>query len=186
MAISFIDLQAQRRRLGPDLDRVILEAVAAGQWIMGPQVHELEKRLAAFAGVKHAITCANGTDALMILLRAWNIGPGDAVFVPAFTFAATAGAVCSINATPIFVDVDPETRNMDPADLERAIDEVIAAGELKPRVIMPVDLYGLEQHRQARSMRPTLASCCSRCGLLLHRELWWFVTHQLRYFPDLR
>jgi dTDP-4-amino-4,6-dideoxygalactose transaminase len=142
VAISFIDLQAQRRRLGPDLDRVILEAVAAGQWIMGPQVHELEKRLAAFAGVKHAITCANGTDALMILLRAWNIGPGDAVFVPAFTFAASAEVVALVGATPVFVDVLEDTFNMDPSSLEAAIAMVRRDGKLTPKVVMPVDLFG--------------------------------------------
>jgi dTDP-4-amino-4,6-dideoxygalactose transaminase len=142
LAISFIDLQAQRRRLGPDLDRVILEAVAAGNWIMGPQVGKLEKRLAEFAGVKHAITCANGTDALMILLRAWNIGPGDAVFVPAFTFAASAEVVALVGATPIFVDVLEDTFNMDPASLEAAIAMAKREGKLKLKVVMPVDLFG--------------------------------------------
>src|SRR5579871_1139232 len=87
--IPFIDLQAQRRRLGEPLNQAIRAAVEGGQWVMGPQVAELEEKLAAFASVKHCIACANGTDALLIVLRAWNIGPGDAVFVPAFTFAAS-------------------------------------------------------------------------------------------------
>jgi UDP-2-acetamido-2-deoxy-ribo-hexuluronate aminotransferase len=147
--IGFFDLQRQQRRIHDDV-RARMDAVLVhGQFILGPEVSELEAKLAAFAGVPHAIAVSSGRDALMIGLMALGIGPGDAVFVPAFTFAATAGAVCSINATPIFVDVDAETRNMDPADLERAIDEVIAAGELKPRVVMPVDLYGLPADYEA-------------------------------------
>src|SRR5690349_14408171 len=109
---------------------------------MGPQVAELEEKLAAFAGVKHCITCANGTDALMIVLRAWNIGPGDAVFVPAFTFAASAEVVALVGASPVFVDVMEDTFNMDPASLEAAIAMVRRSTKLRPRVIMPVDLLG--------------------------------------------
>ena len=147
--IGFFDLQRQQRRIHDDV-RARMDAVLVhGQFILGPEVSELEGKLAAFAGVPHAIAVSSGRDALMIGLMALGIGPGDAVFVPAFTFAATAGAVCSINATPIFVDVDPETRNMDPADLERAVAEVVAAGELKPRVVMPVDLYGLPADYEA-------------------------------------
>jgi dTDP-4-amino-4,6-dideoxygalactose transaminase len=99
--IPFIDLQAQRRRLGEPLERAIRSAVEGGQWVMGPQVGELEEKLAAFVGVKHCIACANGTDALMIVLRAWDIGPGDAVFVPAFTFAASAEVVALVGASPV-------------------------------------------------------------------------------------
>ncbi|BCP54082.1 aminotransferase DegT [Kaistia sp. 32K] len=147
--IGFFDLQRQQRRIHDDV-RARMDAVLVhGQFILGPEVAELETKLAAFAGVPHAIAVSSGRDALMIGLMALGIGPGDAVFVPAFTFAATAGAVCSVNATPIFVDVDAETRNMDPADLERAIAEVVAAGELKPRVVMPVDLYGLPADYEA-------------------------------------
>ena len=141
-AIPFIDLQAQRRRLGEPLNRAIQAAVEGGQWIMGPQVAELEERLAAFAGVKHCITCANGTDALMIVLRAWNIGPGDAVFVPAFTFAASAEVVALVGASPVFVDVLEDTFNMNPASLEAAIAMVRRSANLRPRAIMPVDLFG--------------------------------------------
>ena len=141
-AIPFIDLQAQRRRLGEPLNRAIQAAVEGGQWILGPQVTELEEKLATFAGVKHCITCANGTDALMIVLRAWNIGPGDAVFVPAFTFAASAEVVALVGASPVFVDVLEDTFNMDPASLEAAIAKVRHSANLHPRVIMPVDLFG--------------------------------------------
>ena len=109
---------------------------------MGPQVAELEEKLAAFAGVKHCIACANGTDALLIVLRAWNIGPGDAVFVPAFTFAASAEVVALVGASPVFVDVLEDTFNMDPSSLEAAIAMVRRDGKLFPRVVMPVDLFG--------------------------------------------
>ena len=141
-AIPFIDLQAQRRRLGEPLNRAIQAAVDGGQWVMGPQVMELEEKLAAFAGVKHCITCANGTDALMIVLRAWDIGPGDAVFVPAFTFAASAEVVALVGASPVFVDVLEDTFNMDPAGLEAAIAMVRQTTSLRPRAVMPVDLFG--------------------------------------------
>jgi len=140
--IQFIDLQAQRKRLGEPLNEAILAAVASGAWVMGPQVAELEQKLAAFAGVKHCIACANGTDALLIVLRAWNVGPGDAVFVPAFTFAATAEVVALVGASPVFVDVLPDTYNMDPASLEAAVAMVKRDGKLVPRVVIPVDLFG--------------------------------------------
>ncbi|HEY2446555.1 MAG TPA: DegT/DnrJ/EryC1/StrS aminotransferase family protein, partial [Rhizomicrobium sp.] len=141
-SIPFIDLQAQRRRLGAPLERAIAEAVNGGQWIMGPQVRALEEQLAGFAGVKHAITCANGTDALLIVLRAWSIGPGDAVFVPAFTFAASAEVVALVGATPVFVDVLGDTFNMAPSSLSDAIAMVKREGKLRPRAVMPVDLFG--------------------------------------------
>jgi UDP-2-acetamido-2-deoxy-ribo-hexuluronate aminotransferase len=140
--IPFIDLQAQRRRIGEPMNRAIAQAVESGQWIMGPQVQALEEKLAAFAGVKHAIACANGTDALLIVLKAWNIGPGDAVFVPAFTFAASAEVVALTGAVPVFVDVLHDTFNLNPASLEAAIQLVRSEGKLRPKAIMPVDLFG--------------------------------------------
>jgi len=157
--IAFIDLQAQRRRLGAPLEKAVLEAVQGGQWILGPQVTRLEKELAEFAGVKHAIACANGTDALMIVLRAWDIGPGDAVFVPAFTFAASAEVVALVGATPVFVDVLEDTYNMSPASLDEAIATVKREGKLTPRVVMPVDLFG--QAADYRALEPI----CGREGL---------------------
>jgi dTDP-4-amino-4,6-dideoxygalactose transaminase len=150
--IAFIDLQAQRRRLGAPLAEAIQKAVEGGQWILGPQVAELEKHLAEFAGVQHCVTCANGTDALMIVLRAWEIGPGDAVFVPAFTFAASAEVVALVGATPVFVDVFEDTYNMDPASLEAAIALVKRDGKLKARAVMPVDLFG--QPADYRKLEP--------------------------------
>ncbi len=140
--IAFIDLQAQRRRLGAPLDAAIRAAVEGGQWILGPQVTQFEKDIAQWAGVKHAVACANGTDALLLVLRAWGVGPGDAVFVPAFTFAASAEVVALVGASPVFVDVLPDTFNMDPASLEAAITLVKQDGKLAPKVVMPVDLFG--------------------------------------------
>ncbi len=157
--IAFIDLQAQRKRLGAPLEKAVLDAVQGGQWILGPQVTRLEKELAEFAGVKHAIACANGTDALMIVLRAWDIGPGDAVFVPAFTFAASAEVVALVGATPVFVDVLEDTYNMSPASLDEAIATVKREGKLAPRVVMPVDLFG--QAADYRALEPI----CKREGL---------------------
>jgi dTDP-4-amino-4,6-dideoxygalactose transaminase len=150
--IAFIDLQAQRRRLGEPLNKAIQAAVESGQWILGPQVAELEDKLAAFAGVKHCISCANGTDALMIVLRAWEIGPGDAVFVPAFTFAASAEVVALVGASPVFVDVLEDTFNMNPASLEAAIALVKREGKLKAKAVMPVDLFG--QPADYRAIEP--------------------------------
>jgi dTDP-4-amino-4,6-dideoxygalactose transaminase len=153
--IPFIDLQAQRRRLGVPLERAIAAAVEGGQWIMGPQVRALEEELASFAGVKHAIACANGTDALLIILRAWDVGPGDAVFVPAFTFAASAEVVALVGATPVFVDVLEDTFNMAPASLSAAIEMVRREGNLRPCVVMPVDLFG--QAADYRALEPIAA-----------------------------
>jgi dTDP-4-amino-4,6-dideoxygalactose transaminase len=159
--IQFIDLQAQRRRLGAPLEAAIAAAVEGGQWILGPQVSQLERDLAAWAGVKHAIACANGTDALLLILRAWDIGPGDAVFVPAFTFAASGEVVVLAGATPVFVDVLPATFNMDPASLEAAIALVKGDGALTPKAVMPVDLFGQPADYDA------LAPIAAREGLKL-------------------
>lgn len=154
-SIPFIDLQAQRRRLGEPLERAIAAAVEGGQWILGPQVRALEEQLAEFAGVKHCVTCANGTDALLIVLRAWEIGPGDAVFVPAFTFAASAEVVALVGATPVFVDVLEDTYNLAPASLESAVAMIKRDGRLRPRVVMPVDLFG--QAADYRAIEPVVA-----------------------------
>ena len=154
-SIPFIDLQAQRRRLGAPLEAAIKQAVEGGQWILGPQVAQFEKDLAEWAGAKHAVGCANGTDALLLLLRAWGVGPGDAVFVPAFTFAASAEVVALAGAVPVFVDVLADTFNMDPVSLEAAIAMVRKDGALTPKVVMPVDLFG--QPADYRSLAPIAA-----------------------------
>lgn len=140
--IPFIDLQAQRRRLGAPLEQAIKTAVESGAWILGPQVAQFEKALADFAGVKHALACASGTDALQLVLMAWGVGPGDAVFVPTFTFAATGEVVALVGASPVFVDIRADTYNMDPASLEAAIALVKKEGKLTPKVVIPVDLFG--------------------------------------------
>lgn len=141
--IAFIDLKTQYDRLKADIDARIQAVLAHGQYIMGPEVAELERQLAAFTGARHAVTVANGTDALQIALMAWGVGPGDAVFLPSLTFTATAEAPLLLGASPVFVDVDPDRFTIDPADLERRIAEVRREGRLRPRVIVPVDLYGL-------------------------------------------
>jgi dTDP-4-amino-4,6-dideoxygalactose transaminase len=140
--IPFIDMQAQRRRMGDSLTRAIAEAVEGGQWILGPQVAALEERLASAVNVKHAVTCANGTDALLLVLKAWDIGPGDAVFVPAFTFAATAEVVALAGASPVFVDVEDDTFNISLLSLQNAVTMIRKDGALRPRAVIPVDLFG--------------------------------------------
>jgi dTDP-4-amino-4,6-dideoxygalactose transaminase len=139
--IEFIDLAAQRRRIGARMDQAILRVVNHGKFILGPEVSELERRLAAFCGAKHCIGVANGTDALLLGLMAKGLRPGDAVLVPSFTFAATAEMVALLGATPVFVDVLEASFNIDPASLEAAIDAARATG-LKPAAVIVVDLFG--------------------------------------------
>jgi len=141
--IELRDLRRQYNSHKKSIDDAIQSVLSHGQFISGNEVEILEKKLAEYVGVDYCITCANGTDAMTLVLMAWNIGPGDAVFVPDFTFVATAEVVVLRGATPIFVDVNERTFNMDPVDLEIAIQEVIDRGQLKPRVIIPVDLFGL-------------------------------------------
>lgn len=141
--MQFIDLGAQRERLGDRLNQVVAQVVADGKYILGPQVGEFEKKLGEYVEVEHVVACANGTDALLLPLMASGIGPGDAVFVPAFTFAATAEVVALAHAEPVFVDVDADSYNMDVQSLERAIAMVKSEGRLTPKAIIPVDLFGL-------------------------------------------
>lgn len=141
--MEFRDLKKQYAVLKNDIDRHIDEVIASSRFIGGRKVSELEEKLAAYVGTKHCVTCANGTDALELALMAWGIGKGDAVFVPDFTFFSSGEIVAILGATPVFVDVDEDTFNMNSVSLEKAINEVIADGELKPRVVIPVDLFGL-------------------------------------------
>ena len=141
--MEFRDLHRQYEALKPAIDQAVLSTVAEGRYIMGPAVRELEQQLAAYVGVAHCLTCANGTDALTLALKAWGIGPGDAVFVPDFTFFSSAEVVSLEGATPVLVDVDPSTYNIDPDRLEQAIEAVMAEGRLAPKVIVAVDLFGL-------------------------------------------
>lgn len=140
-AIPFNDLFAQRRRLGGGVERAIARVLDHGQFILGPEVEELEHQLAEFCGAAHCVTCANGTDALALVLAAELVGPGDAVFVPAFTFVAPAEMVPGRGATPVFVDVLPDSFNIDPVSLEAAIGWAKRQG-LRPRVVIAVDLFG--------------------------------------------
>jgi len=141
--MQFRDLAKQYQVLKSDIDQAMLSVAAGAHYIMGPQVKELEEQLAEYVGVKHSLTCANGTDALTLALKAWGIGPGDAVFVPDFTFFASAEVVALEGATPVFVDVDDTTFNIDVQSLEAAIQKVLADGQLTPKVIVAVDLFGL-------------------------------------------
>lgn len=140
--IAFIDLKAQQQHIAGDIDAAIGRVLAHGAYIMGPEVRDLEERLATYVGVRHAITCASGTDALLLPLMALKLRASDAVFCPSFTFAATAEVVVLAGAVPVFVDVDAETFNIDPRSLERALTTARGLG-LRPAAIIPVDLFGL-------------------------------------------
>jgi dTDP-4-amino-4,6-dideoxygalactose transaminase len=140
--IAFIDLDAQRRRIGARMEEAVLRVTRGGKYIMGPEVFELERQLAAFCGAKHVLSCSSGTDALALPLMAWNLRPGQAVLCPAFTFAATAEVVAWLGATPVFVDVIEGTFNLDPASLEAGIETAKRLG-LKPVGVITVDLFGL-------------------------------------------
>jgi dTDP-4-amino-4,6-dideoxygalactose transaminase len=138
---QFIDLAAQQKLIRPQLDLAISRVLDHGQYIMGPEVKEFECQLRKFTGARHALTCANGTDALTLVLMAWDIGPGDAVFVPSFTYVATAEAPAQLGATPFFVDVCEDTFNIDPQSFKQAIIDSRELG-LKPTVVIAVDLFG--------------------------------------------
>jgi dTDP-4-amino-4,6-dideoxygalactose transaminase len=140
-AVAFIDLQAQRARIGARMEAAINRVLAHGGFIMGPEVAEVERRLAVHCGAKHVISCSSGTTALVMALMSKDVGRGDAVFVPSFTFTATAEVPALVGATPVFVDVLPDTFNLDPASLERAIAVAKHAG-LRPACVIPVDLFG--------------------------------------------
>src|ERR1700716_3683592 len=139
--VPFVDIAAQRRRLGKSIDEAISRVLAHCQFVNGPEVVRLESELAAFSGAKHVVTCASGTDALLMVLMAKGIGRGDAVLCPSFTFCATGEVVALLGATPVFVDVDERTFNIDAASLKDGIAVAKRQG-LKPRAIIPVDLFG--------------------------------------------
>ncbi len=143
--IAFIDLKAQQQLIFPNLMERIQRVLVHGQYIMGPEIKELEERLSAYIGVKHVVTCSSGTDALLMPLMAYGVGPGDAIFTTPFTFIATAEVIQLLGATPVFVDIDPRTFNLDPEALAAAIDTLgqnPRTANLKPRGIIPVDLFG--------------------------------------------
>lgn len=159
--MEYRDLKQQYRVLKKEIDTAMLDVVSSGAFIMGPQVRELERQLADFVGVKHCITCANGTDALTLALKVWGIGPGDAVFVPDFTFFSSAEVVSFEGATPVFVDVDADTFNMNPKELERAIEDTVKEGKCTPKAVVSVDLFGLPANY------PSIKRICDKYNLLL-------------------
>jgi dTDP-4-amino-4,6-dideoxygalactose transaminase len=191
MPIPFIDLQAQRQRLGQPLEDAILNVVRSGAYIMGPEIAAFEQAMGEFGQAPFVLSCASGTDALLLPLMAWGIGPGDAVFCPSFTFAATAEVMPLVGASPVFVDILPDTYNMDPASLEAAIAQVKADGELTPRAIIAVDLFGQPADY------PALREIADRHGLKLiadsaqgfgctlagHHPIHWADVATTSFFP---
>lgn len=141
--MQFRDLRKQYEVLKQDIDSAIANVIESSRFISGPQVKELEQQLAEYVGVKHCITCANGTDALTLALKAWGIGAGDVVFVPDFTFFSSAEVIALEGALPVFVDVLEDTYNINPDKLEKAIERVEQEGKLNPKAIIAVDLFGL-------------------------------------------
>ena len=141
--MQFRDLKTQYTVLKDEMDKAILDVVASSAYVMGPKIKEMETAFADYVGTKHCIACNSGTDALLLALKAWDVKPGDAVFVPSFTFFASAEVIAMQGATPVFVDVDKDTFNIDVADLERKIEQTLKAGKLTPRVVIAVDLFGL-------------------------------------------
>ncbi len=157
--MQFIDLAKQQDLIKEALDTRIQTVLAHGKYIMGPEVKEMEAQLAEYVGVKHCVSCSSGTDALLMPLMAWDIGPGDAVFTSPFTFIATAEVIQLLGATPVFVDIDPQTYNISPDLLDAAINKVVEEGELNPKVIIPVDLFGLPADH------PAIESIAQKYGL---------------------
>jgi dTDP-4-amino-4,6-dideoxygalactose transaminase len=162
--MQFRDLPKQYEKLKPQIDKAMLEVATSARFISGPQVKELEKALAEYVGVKHCITCGNGTDAITIAMRAWGVGKGDAVFVPDFTFFSSGECPADEGATPIFVDVDQHTYNLDPAKLEEAVKRVIEEGKYKAKAVVAVDLFGLPADY------PSIKAICEKYNLLLMED----------------
>ncbi len=159
--MQFRDLAKQYEALKPQIDSAMMKVAASARFISGPEVKELEKTLAEYVGVKHCITCGNGTDAITIAMETWGIGAGDAVFVPDFTFFSSGECPAFEGATPIYVDVDQDTYNLDPIRLEEAVKKVIADGKYRAKAVVAVDLFGLPADY------PAIKDVCERYGLLL-------------------
>ena len=191
MSIAFIDLAAQQRRIRPQLDAAIARVLDHGGYVMGPEVRDFEAKLAAFGQAKLALSCANGTDAIALPLMAWDVGVGDAVFCPSFTFTATPEVVPWVGAEPVFVDVLADTFNIDPVKLEAAIVSIKAEGRLAPKVVIAVDLFGQPADY------PALRAICDRHGLKLisdsaqgfgctlngHHPIHWADATTTSFFP---
>ena len=189
--IPFIDLQAQRARLGQPLEDAILKVVRSGAYVMGPEIGQFERELAVLGQAPHALSCGSGTEALILPLMAWQIGRGDAVFCPSFTFAATAEVMPLVGATPVFVDIDPDTYNLDAQSLDAAIAQVKREGKLTPRAVIAVDLFGQPADY------PAIAKVCAEHGLKLisdsaqgfgctldgHHPIHWADVTTTSFFP---
>jgi dTDP-4-amino-4,6-dideoxygalactose transaminase len=190
--IPFLDLKAQQARIGPALRARIDAVLAHGQYVLGPEVAELENRLAAFCRATHCVGVSSGTDALQIAMMAEGIGQGDAVFLPAFTYTATAEVPLLLGATPVFVDVDPRTFQLDPAALQSRIEQISRAGRLKPRALIGVDLFGQPADWPAlRAIAAsadlfTLDDCAQSFGASLHGERLGKAAHATAtsFFPS--
>ena len=191
MSIEFIDLKAQRKRLKSEINDGIQNVLEHGRFIMGPEVKEFESKLAEFGQAKHALGCANGTDAILLPLMAWNIGPGDAVFCPSFTYCATAEVIALTGATPVFVDVERDTYNLSVDSLKRAILEIKDKGELIPRAIIAVDLFGQSANYEAiapiarENRLKLIADSAQGFGTILngHHPLHWVDISTTSFFP---
>lgn len=191
MAINFIDLSAQRLRIQSDMDARIAKVLDQGRYILGPEVQELEARLASFGKADHALTCANGTDAIILALLALDIGQGDAVFCPSFTYCATAEAIARVGATPIMVDIERATYNMCDESLQAAITETQKLGVLIPRAIISVDLFGQSANYEklARTAREhslkLIADSAQAFGTTLngHQPLHWADITTTSFYP---
>lgn len=189
--MHFIDLHAQQARIKDEIDAGIADVLRHGRYILGPQVETFENKLAAFAQAKHAVSCANGTDAILLPLLAWNVGPGDAVFCPSFSYCATAEVIALRGATPVFVDIDRHTYNMDPESLKTAIAQVRREGHLKPRAAIIVDLFG--QCANYPALAPILreaglkiiSDCAQGFGSTLDEQhpLAWADVQTTSFFP---
>jgi UDP-2-acetamido-2-deoxy-ribo-hexuluronate aminotransferase len=191
MSIAFIDLAAQQRRIRDRLDAAIARVLDHGGYVMGPEVREFEAKLAEFGQAKLTLSCANGTDAIALPLMAWDIGPGDAVFCPSFTFTATPEVMPWVGAEPVFVDILPDTFNIDPAHLEASIEAIKAEGRLRPAAVIAVDLFGQPADY------PALKAICDRHGLKLisdsaqgfgctlngHHPIHWADVTTTSFFP---
>lgn len=162
--MQFRDLEKQYEVLKKQIDAAMVSVASSTHFISGPEVGALEKTLADYVGVKHCITCANGTDAITIAMRTWGVGKGDAVFVPDFTFFSSGECPADEGATPIYVDVDARTYNLDPLKLEEAVQKVIAEGKYKAKAVVSVDLFGLPADYQA------IRAICEKYGLLLMED----------------
>ena len=162
--MQFRDLKKQYEVLKPEIDSAITDVITKSRFISGPQVKELEVQLAEYVGVKHCVSCANGTDAITLAMMVWGIGEGDAVFVPDFTFFSSGECPAIVGATPIFVDVDRRTFNLGPDKLEQAIKTVIEEGQLTPKAVVAVDLFGLPADY------PRIKAICEKYGLLLMED----------------